>query len=143
MINSITKLTSYVNYIVNIMINSMHDQVARLPVPEDKVSWSVEWAEYAPQDFTAPFVQGVSVRHAPKRCNDVKKSFRKSGLIPTLEEISTQSGTLWTNPSTGSATRLVKHGAHFYNNNLLLLAGSLSSTRGEATEYQGKDRTGG
>ena len=61
MINFITKLTSYVNCIVNIMINSMHDQVARLPVPEDKVSWSVEWAEYAPQDFTAPFVQGVSV----------------------------------------------------------------------------------
>ena len=35
--------------------------MARLPVPEDKVSWSVEWAEYTPQDFTAPFVQGVSV----------------------------------------------------------------------------------
>ena len=61
MINFITKLTSYANCIVNIMINSMYDQVARLPVPEDKVSWSVEWAEYAPQDFTAPFVQGVSV----------------------------------------------------------------------------------
>ena len=61
-INFITKLTSYVNCIVNIMINSLYDQVARLPVPEDKVSWSVEWADYAPQDFTAPFVQGVSVR---------------------------------------------------------------------------------
>jgi len=35
-----------------------NNEVARLPVPEDKVSWSVEWAEYAPQDFTAPFVQG-------------------------------------------------------------------------------------
>ena len=35
--------------------------MARLSVPEDKVSWSVEWEEYAPQDFTAPFVQGVSV----------------------------------------------------------------------------------
>ena len=41
--------------------DQFYDQVARLPVPEDKVSWSVEWAEYAPQDFTAPFVQGVSV----------------------------------------------------------------------------------
>ena len=117
--------------------------MARLSVPEDKVSWSVEWAEYAPQDFTAPFVQGVSVRLHLEDAIMSKKSFRKSGLIPTLEEISTQSGTLWTNPSTGSATRLVKHGAHFYNNNLLLLAGSLSSARGEATEYQGKDRTGG
>merc|ERR1712037_110865 len=34
------------------------DEVARLPVPEEKVPWSVEWPDYAPQDFTAPFVQG-------------------------------------------------------------------------------------
>ena len=57
--------------------------MARLPVPEDKVSWSVEWAEYAPQDFTAPFVQGVSVRLHLKDAMISKKTFRKSGLIPT------------------------------------------------------------
>ena len=34
-------------------------QVARLPVSEEKVPWSAEWTDYAPQDFTAPFVQGV------------------------------------------------------------------------------------
>jgi len=34
------------------------DEVARLPVPEEKVPWAVEWTDYAPQDFTAPFVQG-------------------------------------------------------------------------------------
>ena len=31
-------------------------QVARQPVPEDQVPWEVEWQEYRPQDFTAPFV---------------------------------------------------------------------------------------
>jgi len=33
-------------------------EVARLPVPEEKVPWSAEWSDYAPQDFTAPFVHG-------------------------------------------------------------------------------------
>ena len=28
----------------------------RFPVPDDKVSWSVEWPEYAPVDYTAPSI---------------------------------------------------------------------------------------
>ena len=31
-------------------------QVARFPVPEDKVQWTEAWAEYSPEEFTADFV---------------------------------------------------------------------------------------
>ena len=31
-------------------------QVKRYPVPDDKVSWSVDWPSYAPVDFTHPNV---------------------------------------------------------------------------------------
>ena len=57
--------------------------MARLPVPEDKVSWSVEWADYAPQDFTAPFVQGVSVRLHLKDAM-MSKIFQKEWADPDL-----------------------------------------------------------
>ena len=30
--------------------------VQRFPVPDDKVSWSVDWPEYQPVDYTAPVV---------------------------------------------------------------------------------------
>lgn len=30
--------------------------VKRLPVPDDKVRWSTECPEYAPVDYTSPFV---------------------------------------------------------------------------------------
>ena len=32
-------------------------QVARFPVPEEKVGWTVAWADYSPVDFTAPHVR--------------------------------------------------------------------------------------
>ena len=32
-------------------------QVARFPVPEDKVLWTEAWAEYSPEEFTADFVK--------------------------------------------------------------------------------------
>ena len=55
-------------------------QVARLPVSEEKVPWSVEWTDYAPQDFTAPFVQGVGyniqcLAHS-KKCDTGQNSER-------------------------------------------------------------------
>ena len=31
-------------------------KVARTPVPDEKVSWSVEWPDYKPVDYTAPSV---------------------------------------------------------------------------------------
>jgi len=31
--------------------------VERFAVPDDKVSWSVEWPEYKPVDYTAPVVE--------------------------------------------------------------------------------------
>lgn len=31
--------------------------VERFPVPDDRVSWSVDWPEYKPVDYTAPSVQ--------------------------------------------------------------------------------------
>ena len=31
--------------------------VERLPVPDDRVSWSVDWPEYKPVDYTAPSVE--------------------------------------------------------------------------------------
>jgi ADP-ribose pyrophosphatase len=30
--------------------------VARAPVPDDKVSWTVEWPDYKPVDYTSPHV---------------------------------------------------------------------------------------
>lgn len=30
--------------------------VARAPVPDDKVSWAVSWPDYKPVDYTAPSV---------------------------------------------------------------------------------------
>ena len=32
-------------------------QVARFPVPQEKVDWSVAWSEYRPVEFTAPHVK--------------------------------------------------------------------------------------
>ena len=32
------------------------------PVPDDKVSWSIDWPEYKPVDYTAPRVQIHSSR---------------------------------------------------------------------------------
>eukprot|EP00088_Acartia_fossae_P056626 TRINITY_DN6595_c0_g1_i11.p1 TRINITY_DN6595_c0_g1~~TRINITY_DN6595_c0_g1_i11.p1 ORF type:complete len:347 (-),score=52.28 TRINITY_DN6595_c0_g1_i11:261-1301(-) len=32
------------------------DQIERIKVPDDKVEWSTEWADYSPTEFTAPFV---------------------------------------------------------------------------------------
>lgn len=34
--------------------------VARFPVPDEKVSWSVDWPEYKPVDYTAPSVLTAS-----------------------------------------------------------------------------------
>jgi len=34
----------------------------RFPVPDDKVSWLVDWPEYKPVDYTAPIVQKDSPR---------------------------------------------------------------------------------
>ena len=31
--------------------------VERFPVPDDKVSWSIDWAEYKPVDYTATRVR--------------------------------------------------------------------------------------
>jgi len=31
--------------------------VDRFAVPDDKVSWSIEWPEYKPIDYTAPVVE--------------------------------------------------------------------------------------
>ena len=86
-------------------------QVARLPVSEDKVPWSAEWTDYAPQDFTAPFVQGVGyniqcLAHS-KKC-DTGPKFRKNGLIQSWGKVSLRSGTHWTTPSTGPAMRFVR-----------------------------------
>jgi len=36
--------------------------VTRYPVPDDKVSWSVDWPEYKPVDYTAPVVEKGSAR---------------------------------------------------------------------------------
>ena len=30
--------------------------IKRFPVPDDKVSWSVDWPEYSPVDYTNPHV---------------------------------------------------------------------------------------
>lgn len=30
--------------------------VARTPVPDDKVAWTVSWPDYKPADYTAPSV---------------------------------------------------------------------------------------
>ena len=32
-------------------------QVARAPVPEDKVQWTEAWPEYGPEQFTADFIR--------------------------------------------------------------------------------------
>ena len=34
--------------------------VARFPVPDEKVSWTVDWPEYKPVDYTAPSVLTAS-----------------------------------------------------------------------------------
>ena len=36
--------------------------VERFPVPDDKVSWSIDWPEYKPVDYTAPRVGTDSSR---------------------------------------------------------------------------------
>ena len=36
--------------------------VQRFPVPDDKVSWSIDWQEYKPVHYTAPRVQTHSPR---------------------------------------------------------------------------------
>ena len=35
--------------------------VDRFPVPDDKVSWSVDWPDYRPVDYTAPVVEKMPV----------------------------------------------------------------------------------
>ena len=46
--------------------------VQRFPVPDDKVSWSVDWPEYQPVDYTAPVVLKGPVWADPDfRCGDV------------------------------------------------------------------------
>ena len=35
--------------------------IKRFPVPEDKVSWQVEWKDYQPVDYTAPVVLKMPV----------------------------------------------------------------------------------
>ena len=35
--------------------------VKRFPVPDDKVSWSVDWPEYKPVDYTAPVVERMPI----------------------------------------------------------------------------------
>jgi len=36
--------------------NRGDDKINRTPVPDDKVEWSVEWSDYNPTEYTAPFV---------------------------------------------------------------------------------------
>ena len=40
----------------NCRLHDYQGGVKRFPVPEDKVSWKVEWPEYNPVDYTAPVV---------------------------------------------------------------------------------------
>ena len=40
----------------NCRLYDYQDGVKRFPVPEDKVSWSVDWPEYQPVDHTNPHV---------------------------------------------------------------------------------------
>lgn len=40
----------------NCRLHDYQDGVKRFPVPEDKVSWSVDWPEYKPVDHTSPHV---------------------------------------------------------------------------------------
>ena len=35
--------------------------IERFPVPNNKVSWSIEWTEYNPVDYTAPVVDKMPV----------------------------------------------------------------------------------
>ena len=45
----------------------------RFPVPDDKVSWSVDWPEYHPVDYTAPVVLKGPVWADPDfRCGAVQ-----------------------------------------------------------------------
>ena len=58
--------------------------VKRFPVPDDKVSWSVEWPEYQPVDYTAPVVLKGPVWADPDfRCGAVTVCRWRCTLGPT------------------------------------------------------------
>ena len=45
----------------NCRLHEYQGGIKRFPVPEDKVSWQVDWPEYSPVDYTAPIVLSMPV----------------------------------------------------------------------------------
>ena len=45
----------------NCRLHEYQGGVKRFPVPEDKISWQVEWTEYSPVDYTASIVLSMPV----------------------------------------------------------------------------------
>ena len=45
----------------NCRLHEYRGGIKRFPVPEDKISWQVEWSEYSPVDYTAPVVLSMPV----------------------------------------------------------------------------------
>ena len=47
--------------------------VTRYSVPDDKVSWSINWPDYKPIEYTAPVVETGSARtDMDIRCDEIK-----------------------------------------------------------------------
>lgn len=45
----------------NCRLHEYQGGIKRFPVPADKISWKVEWPDYAPVDYTAPVVLSMPV----------------------------------------------------------------------------------
>ena len=52
---------SLMSVVNNCRLQEYQGGIKRFPVPEDKVSWQVEWPEYNPIDYTAPVVLSMPV----------------------------------------------------------------------------------
>ena len=58
---SVYKGATLMTAVNNCRLHEYQGGIKRFPVPEDKVSWQVDWPEYSPVDYTAPIVLSMPV----------------------------------------------------------------------------------